>query len=1266
MSRPTHHRRATAVLRACILSMLMMIGALPRPAGAQLGATTDIITGTVVGPDGVPLAGVQLLVTSVETGITRTKTTNDRGQYTLLFPDGGGQYQVVTRFIGMAAQEMMLARIADEDRLVANFTLSPAPTRLSTVTTRAPLPRPRAGENERPTPGSTGRTLSGEQLTRLPIDPSDPNAIALLAPGVTGIEESDSTPGGFSVAGQRPDQNQITLDGLTFEDGSVPQEAVRTTRVVTSTYDVARGQFTGGLVQSTTRGGTNDLAGSFSYSLRDPRLQWSDESEDVTAFQQGYTQHQLSGGFGGPVIENRLFYYGSLQLRRRTNPLQSLLGADDVTLGRLGAHPDSVARFLDLLPSYGLPASIAGVPDDQSNDNLSGVLRVDYQVNENHSVMVRGNIQGSLRAGSRTGALVVPSYGGEESGSGGGIMASLSSVMGQFLNEGRVFYSTASRSGDPYLVLPAGRVRVSSEGTGGGISASTLGFGGNPGLPSVGANTQMELTNELSLLGIGGHRYKLGGLLNYTSFSAASTNNQYGTFAFNSLEDFAANTPASFTRTLTTRERDGAAVNSAIYIGDTWRKSRAIQLTYGLRFEHSVFLDRPEYNPQVEQLFGRRTDKLPSDFRISPRAGFTWILGAATAGAGQPGAAGRGGRGGRGRAGSGTPGPSGGAGPIVIRGGVGEFRGRTPTQLFASAIDATGLPSGEQQIVCIGNAVPMPDWQAYLLDPGSIPGQCADGGTGAPVAERRPNVTVFDPDFASPRAWRASLGVSRRLSQRFSVNADVTYALGTSLYGTRDLNLRPEPVFTLASENGRPVYVPASSIVPRTGVTSVLASRQHPQLAQVVEANSLLNSRTAQISLGINGIASRGFLWNASYTFARSIDQTSFAPGGSGGWGGRGGFGFGTGSGTTGGDPNSVEWGTSDLERRHSVRGSLNWFARPWLDVTSIFRLTSGQPFTPRVGGDINGDGSRNDRAFVFDPADAPDEAIADGITRLLESAPGPVRECIAEQLGQIAGRNSCASGWTPGVDLQLNLRPDLGGRLGRRLTMMVSFINPLAGADRILHGSRGLRGWGQPNRPDATLLSVRGFDPVEARYIYEVNERFGDSRGARTALRNPFQLGIQARLQVGPDRQRQRLLGGLAALGRRGGAGALDARAMVERVAPDPVFPILELRDSIGLSVEQVAALEAIGDSLSVTLDSVIASVQATMDSATAAGGSLTTLFPRIQPRLQAVREQYLGALREAERVLTPEQWRRLPRDLRNPTPMRRQGQREGGRPPS
>ena len=69
---------------------LLLAGALSSAAHAQIGGTTDILTGLVVGPDSQPMANVIIEALSLETQITRTTTTNARGRYTLLFPDGGG------------------------------------------------------------------------------------------------------------------------------------------------------------------------------------------------------------------------------------------------------------------------------------------------------------------------------------------------------------------------------------------------------------------------------------------------------------------------------------------------------------------------------------------------------------------------------------------------------------------------------------------------------------------------------------------------------------------------------------------------------------------------------------------------------------------------------------------------------------------------------------------------------------------------------------------------------------------------------------------------------------------------------------------------------------------------------------------------------------------------------------------------------------------------------------------------------------------------
>src|SRR6266702_1215926 len=189
-----------------------------RSAGAQVGATTDIITGTVTGPDSQPLAGAIVVATSLETRVSRQRATDARGRYTIVFPDGGGRYELTARFIGMAPVQITVARQADEDRIEASIRMGlfAVPLEPVTVSARSSARSDGAG------PGSTGRSYNPDQLARLPINASDLNTVASLQPGVLGIRESDSTATAFSVAGQRPTANSVTLDGLSFGSGSVP------------------------------------------------------------------------------------------------------------------------------------------------------------------------------------------------------------------------------------------------------------------------------------------------------------------------------------------------------------------------------------------------------------------------------------------------------------------------------------------------------------------------------------------------------------------------------------------------------------------------------------------------------------------------------------------------------------------------------------------------------------------------------------------------------------------------------------------------------------------------------------------------------------------------------------------------------------------------------------------------------------------------------------------------------------------------------------
>lgn len=1229
---------------------------LPMAAGAQVGATTDILTGVVTDQAGAPMAQIVVEATSVETEIVRGARTDARGRYTILFPDGGGQYRLTFRGIGFTPVTRLVVRYADEDRLVTNIQLVAAATQLAEVRVDARRPPP-VGGADAPTPGQTERVLGPEQLARLPIDASDLNLLALLAPGVVSVGATDSTAAGFSVAGQRPEANAVTLDGASFSGTSVPQEGLRATRVITSSYDVARGQFSGGQVSMSSRGGNNLTQGSFTWGLRDEELAFGDDVRDP--FARGYSQNQISGGAGTAIIRNRLFIFGSGQARIRNDAFQTLLNAPSATLDNLGTNADSALRFIELARLAGSPIPTT-LLDTRSSDDYTSLLRLDWNVSQSHTLSLRGDGRYSRQDPTRTSGLSLPEVAGKNNSTAGGAQLTMSSRFGfQVLNEFRAYLNASEQEGTPFNALPQGRVQVTSEVEGGGFGVATYQFGGNPGAARTSSSRTLEVSNEVSWLpSAGGHRFKLGILYKEADNTQDVTSNRYGTFTYQSLADLEANRPTIFSRTLAPTVRATTSVDQAVYLGDVWRTPSGLQLTLGARLERSSFKGTPAYNAEAESLFGFRTDRLPSETHFSPRIGFSYT----PTGGGQ------------------------GAPPrYVFRGGVGDFRSPIPSNLVGAAQAATGLSAGETQLYCLGSAVPIPDWQAYRLDLDAIPTSCA--GSSSPLPTRLPGITVFDEDFGASRAWRGSLGVTRRFGIARSLSLDLSWARGVGQSGVTDLNLGAQQ-FVLANEAGRPMYADAASISTTSGAVPLSASRLHTQYGQVFEVDSKLGSKSLQATLGFNGaILSKGILYNLSYTWQRATDQ------------GAGGGGRGFGGQNTAGNPNERDWARSDFARTHSFLATVTWPISSLVEVTTISRLSSGQAYSPGVAGDVNGDGARNDRAFIFDPASpTTSPEVASALQRLLDTGSGGAVACLTSQMGTIAARNSCLGPWQPSVELQLNVRPNIFG-LQRRLALSITTQNLLGGIDQLFHGADGIRGWGQATRPDGTLLYVQGFDPLTNQFQYRVNERFGATGVQGNAVRIPFQVGIQARLSLGPNRPGSLGQigglggvgggaggrgdggggfgggGGFAGAGGRGGGGAAglmgmlgaggDSTSFLARfgtLVPNPAEQIIERRIQLRLTEAQVTALTTESDSFKVRAALLATDLEGKLK---ALGTNpepqraLTLIRPAVTGA-QALRRQSLEA---AQQILTPEQWGALPEALTRPP--QGPGGAAGRRPP-
>ncbi|MDB4874208.1 MAG: hypothetical protein JWM41_654 [Gemmatimonadetes bacterium] len=1131
--------------RTILLALVAFLG-MVAPLHAQ--GSSDIIRGRVLGPDKKPVENVTVTATSLVDQTSRNTKSNKDGRYTIIFNGGGGDYMMSFTTIGFQPTRFEVKREVDEEVLIGDATLSKNAVSLDAVRVTAGRQRPDQNGNQQDIGGRDQSINTGN----VPIDVlGDLSAMAATLPGITLIPGADGAANGFSVLGLGADQNNITLNGLNFSGTDLPRDATSQTRVTTSSFDPSRGGFSGAQIALRTNSGSNYVTRSFHQTVDAPTLQYTDAVGRQLG--QQFTNLQLSGSASGPIQLDKAFYSFSWQLGRRTSNLQDLLNTDPLALERVGVSADSVQRLITLLNSANIPLTSPAIPNSKLTQNGSFITSFDFAPSGTHNFNLTLNGRWSGQDATNLTTTAVPLHGGETRSYGGTVQARHSAYFHEsFLNETSGSVSSSVSSGDPYVALPSATVRVNSNFDDGTAGVSNLLFGGNTGLPRNANTFTSELQNQISWISLDNkHRYKFGVDLRYNRYSQDNTTNRYGTFVYNSIADFQNGIPASFSRRLQVNRRLGDDLGASAWLGDAYRPTPRLQVTYGLRVDAAHFQGNPAFNPVVDSIFGARNDAVPRGVYVSPRLGFSWTYGTNPQIGGFDGAA----RGSRGQ----------------ISGGIGQFQNLPNSQLIAAAVDQTGLPSAAQQLSCIGGAVPVPNWLDYLQSTGSIPTTCAGDLTS--LSSTVPNVSLFAPDYTPQRSWRGNLNWNAPvLNNRFRLSSGATYSLNLNQQSQIDLNFNRIARFTLPGE-GRPVYVNPSSIFPTTGAIISRDARVTQSYAQVTDYLSDLQSHSTQLTFGVSPIAfNSAFQWSATYVWQKVVDETR-----------------GFGGGNTGSDPYLTQWARGDRDARHQITYNVGYTFHQAVSVTAFGRFQSGNPFTPSVSGDINGDGYNNDRAFIYNPAKTADPALASAMQNLLGNAPSSVRDCLNKQIGTIAGRNSCEGPWSTSLSLRVSLVSQ-ALKIPDRATISLGIANPLTGIDALVHGSSNLHGWGAPSFTDPTLLFVRGFDPTTQQYRYDVNPRFGANRQASALNLAPMQLTLDVRLDVGPERERQDLF--LRMRTGRGGKGNKMSETQIKqqymRSYPNPFEQMLRQGDSLGLSNDVADSIAILNKVYGKKIDSI------------------------------------------------------------------------------
>jgi hypothetical protein len=899
--------------------------------GCHLAAQTDAnkaqISGTIFDPNGAAVPNASIKIKNSNTGLLRELKSSDQGEYraSLLDP---GVYEIAvtspsfaeTKLTGVTLTVGSAARIDVRLAIQATSTVVDVGETLIDVQTTA-----------------QSATVNNTAITSLPINGRRFQDFAVLTPTV---QVEGTTRGQISFAGQRAIYSNIMLDGADYNQpffggirggersGSiitVPQAAIQEFQVVPTGYTAEYGRSTGGVMNTITKSGGNDVHGEAFYQIRHRTL--SAESP-IFLVKPSETLQQFGGGVGGPIIKNKLFYFGAIESQRSEIPRQTLFPQ----LASFAPTPETRVAY-DYYKSLEQPF-------EQTNRATALTAKTDYQFASGDRLTLRYNNSRSTENNAvTTGAAVNPfsnvavsNEGTEKDGIHNGNAQYTKLFSANTVNDLRFTGSAEVRPRLANSTLP--------------LVTNTIGnFGTRNFLPTTQSDKRWQISDALSMTR-GRHTIKVGIDLNFLSASQTFAFNQFGTFGFATtdlnaiLRTMSANgtngvnrfdiPAATYARAIGNGEAAFDVRQLSFFAQDSWNITKKFKVDLGLRWEG-------QYNPSVEanntNLVSRLNNitapigsvtnvtSIPnSTNQFMPRFGFAYS-------------------------------PLNQPTKLVIRGFTGLFYGATPMLSFAGAVNNFRLPPGDvslqfgnlpgqltiyQAMLRAGidlNRTPIDQLPVLSIEQLQSAATFAAGGTARdPFANA--NVLAMAADFENPRAFQMGLGAESELFKGFTTGAQFHHVNTANLMRNRNYNLAA-PTVRPTDLSQRPFF----------GTRPIAGINQFT----VRESSSRGMYRAATFSAQYRR---NKFQFQSFYTLAENFSDDDNERD-------AGGFVY---ENTFNLRP---EYNFSNIDVRHQFTSN-GTYSMPWgFEVSGIFRSRSGLPFNAIAGTDLNGDGNNNDRPYL-------------------------------------------------------------------------------------------------------------------------------------------------------------------------------------------------------------------------------------------------------------------------------------------------------------
>jgi outer membrane receptor protein involved in Fe transport len=285
-------------------------------------STTGSIEGSVTDSTGAAVPGIAVKVTSPNLISAQTATTDDSGRYKILNLPPGKYSVVVEAEKGFAKFERSEVEVNLSRSSAVEIQLQPAGAQASVTITDT------AGAAVDVSGNTTGSNVSSDQFSNFPTQRTV-QGLYTIAPTVTrsGLRDATGRDRDPSVAGSSGPENNYILDGVNTTDpafggsgANLPFEFVQEVEIKTGAYGPEYGRSTGGIFNVITKSGGNEFHGDvFGYGTTKGLVREVKNFPFTGSASNGFSEVDLGGDIGGPIVKDKLWFFGAFNPQKRKN-----------------------------------------------------------------------------------------------------------------------------------------------------------------------------------------------------------------------------------------------------------------------------------------------------------------------------------------------------------------------------------------------------------------------------------------------------------------------------------------------------------------------------------------------------------------------------------------------------------------------------------------------------------------------------------------------------------------------------------------------------------------------------------------------------------------------------------------------------------------------------------------------------------------------------------------------------------------------------------